>query len=304
MNAPLPPSGSEPGRPRSARDWEQHSGLGPELARAIRARVQRRRRRAIALGATTFGLVVAIGLAWLPRTADATKPPTLARAESSAAVLVPERQTLADGSIVELRPGAAVRTEFTANERRVTLIQGEAHFQVAKNPQRPFIVSAQGVEVRAVGTAFSVGLGQAPGAVEVLVTEGVVSLNSPAVGIPAPSQPAANAGRMTAGQRAVISATSPAAPSVQAVTPTQLAQRLAWRVPRLQFSGTPLDEVVALFREHGGVRLSLGDPALAAVRVSGVLRANNTTALLRLLAADHDIAPEQRGDEIVLRRAR
>jgi transmembrane sensor len=58
----------------------------------------------------------------------------------------------------------------------VVLERGEAHFQVAKNPARPFVVVARGVEIRAVGTAFSVGLESTR--VEVLVTEGQVAVET------------------------------------------------------------------------------------------------------------------------------
>jgi hypothetical protein len=43
-------------------------------------------------------------------------------------------------------------------------------------------------------------------------------------------------------------------------------------MPRLDFSGTPLAEAIAIIGRHSGVRLMLGDPALGKVQVSGVLR--------------------------------
>src|SRR5581483_9214616 len=83
-----------------------------------------------------------------------------------------ERQTLADGSVVELNGNTQVQVAYSPAERRVRLVQGEAHFTVAKNKRRPFWVEAQGVSVRAVGTAFNVRLD--PQRVDVLVTEGRV----------------------------------------------------------------------------------------------------------------------------------
>jgi len=86
----------------------------------------------------------------------------------------PERQTLADGSVVELNQGARIEVTFTPAERHVRLVAGEAHFSVAKNPNRPFFVDTDKVSVRAVGTAFSVTLAKTE--VAVLVTEGKVQL--------------------------------------------------------------------------------------------------------------------------------
>jgi transmembrane sensor len=85
-----------------------------------------------------------------------------------------EQRTLPDGSTITLNRGAKVSVHYTASERCVWLTRGEAHFAVAKAPDRPFVVSVAGVDVRAVGTAFNVRLESA--AVEVLVTEGRVKM--------------------------------------------------------------------------------------------------------------------------------
>lgn len=66
----------------------------------------------------------------------------------SATTVVPQRETLPDGSLVELKPGALVSHDFAGTVRRVTLHQGEAHFQVTKNPARPFVVRAGNVDIR------------------------------------------------------------------------------------------------------------------------------------------------------------
>jgi len=73
-----------------------------------------------------------------------------------------ERARLADGSTLELHTASAARVQCTAAERRVELEPGEAHFEVAHNTARPFFVSAGGVAVRAVGTAFNVGFISGP----------------------------------------------------------------------------------------------------------------------------------------------
>ena len=98
-----------------------------------------------------------------------------------------ESRTLDDGSVVELNRGSEIGVQFTPSERRVRLIKGEAGFHVAKNRERPFIVSAGGVDVRAVGTAFNVRFDSR--SVEVVVTEGHVRVDRPSAsaagGVPA-----------------------------------------------------------------------------------------------------------------------
>src|SRR3546814_14557130 len=65
---------------------------------------------------------------------------------------------LEDGSIVTLNGNSAVQIRYEDDIRRVVLRRGEASFEVAHNSERPFVVSADGVKVRAVGTEFVVGI--------------------------------------------------------------------------------------------------------------------------------------------------
>jgi len=99
-----------------------------------------------------------------------------------------ERVVLADASVVELNANSEVRVDLLPSERRVALVRGEAHFTVAHDTARPFIVSAHGVAVRAVGTAFNVRL--AATSVEVLVTEGKVAVSDVGPALAAGLRPA------------------------------------------------------------------------------------------------------------------
>jgi transmembrane sensor len=227
-------------------------------------------------------------------------------------VNAPARQVLPDGSMVDLRPGAAIRVVFSDATRRVVLERGEAHFAVTKNAERPFIVQAGTVEARAVGTAFSVELTAM--ATEVVVTEGEVAVQRPVA--PVSTAPAVDAfasevetlALLTAGHRAVVEARPPksaAAAVVEELSSAALGERLAWRVPTLEFSGTPLEDAIPMLNRHGAVRLVLAERGIGAVRLSGVIRADNTGTLLRLLKEEHGITAERRADgDVVLSRAR
>jgi transmembrane sensor len=112
-----------------------------------------------------------------------------------------------------------------------------------------------------------------------------------------------------AGKRVVVGLASAAmqatAPEVIVVSQTELETRLSWRAPRIEFTKTPLVEVLTLINQHSRVRVVLGDPALGQVRLSGVLRADNTHTLLRLLEEEHGFTAEPRGaSDVVLRKAR
>ena len=226
------------------------------------------------------------------------------------------QETLSDGSVLDLNRGAHVVVQFTAAERRVLLVQGEAQFAVAKNPARPFVVRAGGVEVRAVGTAFNVKL--AGPNLEVLVTEGtvhvsqqtvVVTPTSMAAGAAAGSAPSAAPvvlAALTAGQRTVIPvATVIAPPVVVPASVPEIARLLDWQPRLLDFESTPLAEVVENFNRRNSLRLVLGDDGLRALPIVASIRSDNVEGFVRLLEGTMGVRADRSSTgEIVLRRAR
>lgn len=311
------PSVEQPGR--TDLDWPHATGLTERVLRKVESKVRRRRRRRRALLAGAAAFVVG-GFAW--HLFETRGRPPSAPPSSGAVVSAPRHETLPDGSRVELRDGSSVAPQFTPALRRVVLQHGEAHFTVTKNVQRPFIVDVGGVEVRAVGTAFSVQLG--PKAIEVVVSEGRVAIEK--ADAPPPEPAAARRGpdaaeaapeavrrstlaTVDAGRIVVVDLTRGAGalpPSqVSVLSEAELNQRLAWRTPVLEFSATPLADVVPMINRHSRVRLVLGDDELQKVPVSGILRADNLDTLFRFLKSDYGVTTERRSEtEIVLRKAR
>lgn len=270
-----------------ALSWAVSSGAAGEVVRHVEARRRRRVRRRIA-GVAAIACLGLVG-AWLfPQAAATLAVPPIAAV--STVVVAPETRTLADGSIVELRPGAEIRVEYGPSSRRVVLLAGEVHFQVTKDAARPFVVVASGVEVRAVGTAFSVDLGKR--AVDVLVTEGRVAVTSP----PAAVEAAPAVAMVDAGQGTTVSLEVAGAAAVRSVPFGERRERLNWRVPLLEFSGTPLAEAIPMFNRHGRRHLVL-DPALGRLQLSGTLRADDTDSLFILLRNEFGIiaAPGRNG---------
>lgn len=199
----------------------------------------------------------------------------------------PAQQHLADGSVVELNAGADIAVDFSSERRAVRLVQGEAHFVVAGDPLRPFVVTAGKVEVRAVGTAFAVRFN--PDLVDVLVTEGKVAVvrvePSSSSTPPAPVF-------VPAGQRLAVSAAAPAnaQPPAQTASPAEIKEALAWREMRFEFTNTPLRQAVELFNQKSRVKLVVEDPSLSELRVSGIYWADNPEGFARLIESSTDIA--------------
>ncbi len=227
-----------------------------------------------------------------------------------------ERRTLDDGSVIELNRGAEVAVLYTATERRVRLERGEASFQVAKNPLRPFIVSAGGVDVRAVGTAFNVRLDTA--AVEVVVTEGRVAIATPedrvgrvsdvafgSVDPNAPERLEDKSLHLSEGQRAVVPLIATPVAEITAVSQEQIGSLLAWQPRLLDFTDSPLHAVVAEFNRHNApIRLVVADAALADTVVSASLRSDNIEGFIRLLEGGFSVRVERDGNTVTLRKSR
>lgn len=210
-----------------------------------------------------------------------------------------ERAQLDDGSTVELNAASAVRVQFTPAERQVELESGEAHFAVAHDTARPFVVSAGDISVRAVGTAFNVRR-TGPDTVEVIVTEGKVRIGSAG---PA-SSAAAAAPLLAAGERLVLRRQAPP-PAAEKVSAEALRSALAWQSRLADFAEAPLAAVVERFNARSRVQLVLGDPELGARPVGGTFALDESEAFARLLTRDGELVAERRSDsEIVLRRAR
>ena len=282
--------------------WQMLEGLedAPVRSSAWHSAAELPRPRGWRMGcvALTSAAVVLLGL----RLWWAEPPPSEMRHANNDTRL--QRVVLADGSVMTLNAGTEVHSRFSPKERRVVLAAGEAHFNVAHEQDRPFLVTVSSVTVRAVGTAFNVRVDQ--GAVEVVVASGKVRLIQQE-SVAAPSAAAlASAPLLESGDRAVVRPA--AAESVVAISrlePIQLRKALAWQQEMLEFANTPLREVVGQFNLRNKTRLRLAEPELGERRVGGVFAADNVAAFVSLFERGGDVLVERNGDsEIVLRKAR
>jgi transmembrane sensor len=161
--------------------------------------------------------------------------------------------TLEDGSQVQLDAQSAIAVHYGASQRRLDLLKGEAWFEAAPDPARPFAVEAAGGTVTALGTAFDVALGKT-GAL-VTVTKHRVSISSGGQNV-----------IVEEGQQSGFGTKSPA----RAPAAVNAGWITAWRRGKLIVENEPLGEVIAaLGRYHHGYVTCL-DAAICARRVTGV----------------------------------
>jgi transmembrane sensor len=216
---------------------------------------------------------------------------------------------LPDGSVVVLNTNSRIRVEYTEEHRNIYLIQGEAHFDVAKNKYRPFRVHAGKGRVEAVGTAFTVYLRKHD--VEVLVTEGKVELaelntatasvstlsgvnginqkdsKEPALYIAIPVE---KFGKLEAGEGAIIyvsesSEIKSELPSVKVkeMDDKQRKRRDTWREGFVLFTGDTLEDVIAEISRYSPVEIEIIDPELKKVRIGGQFKIGDLEGLFDTL---------------------
>lgn len=223
------------------------------------------------------------------------------------------RVSLPDGSAVTLDTGSSVTLDFGETRRAVRLVAGQAYFEVAHDRDRPFIVEARGVLVRAVGTAFSVrDIPDLP--VVVVVREGVVAITRAVVAERAPLLAPANV-RATIADDMIAAAPSPTAlrvarppqlagASIEVLSADAVVRTLAWRDGMLAFEGETLEAAARRFDRYARLRIEIDDPALARQPVAGLFAANDPRGFATAVAASLEARVTLTGGVIHLRRNR
>ncbi|MEM9013482.1 MAG: FecR domain-containing protein [Pseudomonadota bacterium] len=202
--------------------------------------------------------------------------------------------TLPDGSVVTLGAASGLKVQFTSNERRVVLSEGEAFFDVEKDPSRPFIVVADNMLVRVLGTKFDVCLGGE--AVDVAVLEGRVEV----------IQPEDVSGLivdrdvkhvLTAGQKVAAVKHGRVRP-VEVIEANDVA---AWRRGELIWVDTPVRHIIADLNRYSASRVILAQDEIGDIEYTLALQADDVPRGVRLLAASLGLdAKEGANGEIVL----
>jgi transmembrane sensor len=189
--------------------------------------------------------------------------------------------TLADGSRVTLNTDSVLRTRGSNGQRLIYLDRGQAFFKVAHDRAHPFIVTAAGRTVTALGTEFDVRVDK--GRFQVVLVEGRVKVEAPVAaarregGAPAEA-PKSQATELVAGSQLVA-----VSDRDWRVARADIPEETAWVTGWLKFDGQPLGDVVDELSRYSNQRIVLADPALASAPVSGRFRPENMGAFVRAL---------------------
>ena len=181
-----------------------------------------------------------------------------------------ERRTvrLADGSMITLNTDSAIRVRYGADRRLVRLLRGQALFEVAKDPHRPFVVHAGVKQITALGTIFEVRLLDAD-YMKVTLVEGKVVVDE-GENRPLDDRPIMVPAVLAPGDTLLVSDGARPVKFKEDVD-----QQLRWREGFVEFNDTTLAEAVAEMNRYSGKQLVIDNPATGNLRVSGVFRTGN-----------------------------
>jgi transmembrane sensor len=212
---------------------------------------------------------------------------------------------LDDGSILYMNTDSKARVVFSAAGRLVELLDGEALFDVAHDPDRPFRVLAAGIVVQAVGTKFTVEHGE--GVVTVVVMGGEVLVGGRHDGsnsidarlakdsiadFPMVRQPT----RLAAGQSAKLLETGETQ-----IAAANLSPATAWQARQLSFRDEGLSVIAAEFNRFNAMKIVVADAELARTRFSGVFDSHDPESFIAFLELSAEVRVERpRAGQVVL----
>lgn len=204
---------------------------------------------------------------------------------------------LADGSTIMLNTATAVDVEYSTTERRITLVDGQASFDVAHDAAgRPFVVYAGEGRVRAVGTEFDVY--KSSDAVTVTLIEGKVEVDSLAdrsvieqsMVEDELSEPIFARAALSPGEQVEIASRGALSP----VFEVDVGRIVAWQDGKVNFRDTPLAEAVAEINRYSADKITIADSDLNELRISGVFRIGNSDRFVNALEGFFGVRVERR----------
>lgn len=263
--------------------------------------------RSAAAVLVVFGLALVAATMWIDWPKDTEQPlQTALIADQIPAVYetaVGEQSTvrLAEGTEIVLNTNSQVHVRLTKHHRLLTLVKGEAHIEVASDPNRPLSLVVQDKIIQALGTAFSVEL-DADENIELVVTEGRVLVGQRPKPSSAGSQTItpilpASSTTVDAGQELRI--TSRGVQKLP-VPPDEIAARLSWRQGNLIFRGESLEEALREVSKYTTIEFVFLNDSIKLEPIAGRYKAGDVETLLAVLRENVGIAYERTDDNQIL----
>ena len=221
---------------------------------------------------------------------------------------------LPDGSIIYMNTASEMLVDMGDETRVVTLKRGEAFFDVATDPSRPFSVDIGPRTLTVLGTEFNVY--KRSEGFTVAVAEGEVALHNPAEPVdPRASVPSTSGNietgehlsvpnsrqyRLTAGWVAQFDAGDT---ELTAYTDDSLDVLASWRSGIVSFSGEPLSLVVKELNRYSGKKILIIDKSVMDLKVNAGIKVDSITSALASLERVYPIRVKHEFDQVLIEGA-
>lgn len=259
---------------------EKVVALGTPPAPAHAGRVRRRRRNRVRIAAAASLLAAVTGaLFWWDGERGTSQLFATRHGEQ-------QSWRLSDSSVLRLDTDTTVSVRYRRSERRIEIVSGQALFEVAHLPTRPFRVLAGSAEVIAVGTQFNV-YRQADSTL-VTVVEGQVTVAAASDTRRATAAATGRSLRVSAGEQVRVTAgILPAGPER-----ADLHTTTAWLHRQLAFDRQPLQVVATEFNRYSSLPIEIETPELRALSISGVFEADDIESFIGFLKSLKGVSVE------------
>lgn len=229
------------------------------------------------------GLLLLIGIGYT--TYKITAPPiqTLAIISDSATV----NDTLPDGSTAFLNKKSELTYEFNPREKtRKVVLKGEAYFTVKHEEEKPFVIEAEDVLVRDIGTEFNLKAYPDKDTIEIIVTHGEVQFYTR-------HDPGLN---LQAGERAIYTKSSKRFYKIEKPD----TNVLAYKTKTFSFNNTDLKSVINLLNEVYDSHIKLANEKLYKCRLTANFKEDNAAIIAEVIAETMGLTLTKKGDAIIL----
>lgn len=240
-------------------------------------RMQRRRKRLLKIAAAIAGVAFTIVAGWVAKAIYFDERIATGVGEWDQAML-------ADGSVLRIGPNTQLRWSFDAGRRTIVLSRGEAVFEVAKDPSRPFIVITPIGDVRALGTEFGVSLMSASTAI-VTVAHGKVAVSKPNKGHLVVEDSSAAVAELVEDQQIVMSAAG-----AQPVKEVDASRELQWATGYYEFRGETVGQAIEEFNRRNRLQVVMSDPQIGGIAMPfTTVKLDDPETFAVMLAARPDV---------------
>jgi transmembrane sensor len=195
-----------------------------------------------------------------------------------------KNEILPDGSQVTLNKQSTIEYAASFKKQRSVKLEGEAFFNVAQDPGKPFVLKVNDVTVRVLGTSFNVK--SVNGKTEVIVETGAVEVTKNS-----------NSVQLKQHEKAVITAEGNA-PSKQSNSDELYNY---YRTQTFVCNNTPLWKLVDILNEAYGVNIVIADNNKRDLQINSTFTNSSLDSTLKVIGLTYEIAVEKKGSQIILK---